>query len=396
MADTQAKPQWPQGGPLPQRLSSNYARYRERGGLIEVTEDSRAYAGADKVLDKERFVFLSLAFDQIAREGLAGDIVELGVYQGQTATIMARNARRLGRTAWLMDTFTGFDAKDFTGADAGRAPQFTDTSLEAVRARVGEESTRYIQGFFPDTAAHLPPDGRYCLVHIDVDLYAPIMAGLEYFYPRMVPGGFLIIHDYGSLVWEGAEKAVDTFFADKPENVVLIPDSSGSAVIRRHRAPGSAPGWIASRRRLSAGVWPSAADGHLAHILTDGWSVPESWGTWGVGQSHRLRLTTDITPGGTVALDIDAHAFVWDDAIGRTMDVLVNDVPFTEVTFSKAQGLAPIVLQPLLPAGVLGTLTVEFRPREVAVPQEVDRSIQETRTLGLAVHRVRVRPLETL
>ena len=149
MPDQDAAQTWRYGSSLPQRLSRNYARYRERGGRIDLYGDADAYAENGRLQDCERLMFLLLAFDQIHKEGLSGDVAELGVYKGQTATVLARNARRLGRTCWLLDTFAGFDAKDFTGADAGRGPQFADTSLAAVRARVGEENTRYIQVFSP-------------------------------------------------------------------------------------------------------------------------------------------------------------------------------------------------------------------------------------------------------
>jgi O-methyltransferase len=49
-----------------------------------------------------------------------------------------------------------------------------------------------------------------------------------------VPGGFLIIHDYMSLYWDGVEKAINEFFADKPERFIPIPDKSGTIVIRKH------------------------------------------------------------------------------------------------------------------------------------------------------------------
>jgi hypothetical protein len=388
MADTQAKPQWPQGGPLPQRLSSNYARYRERGGLIDVTEDSRAYAGADKVLDKERFVFLSLAFDQIAREGLAGDIVELGVYQGQTATIMARNARRLGRTAWLMDTFTGFDAKDFTGADAGRAPQFTDTSLEAVRARVGEENTRYVKGFFPDTAAHLPPDGRYCLVHIDVDLYAPILSALTYFYPRMVPGGFMIVHDYGSLAWEGADKAVDVFFADKPECVIQMPDSAGSIVVRRQRPPGGAT-WLQAKQVVPVGEWRSAANGQASSLLGEGWFRPEPWGVWGVGPAHVIGIVPDDPALAQFELDLDVHAVVQAARPTLLVDVLVNGEPAAQWRFAEGENRGVRTLTVPRPPSV--PATIELRPQSVLTPRDLNPASTDTRPLGVALHRLRVR-----
>src|ERR1700759_649347 len=272
MADNAApssRTKWPYNIAIPQRFSSNYHRYQQRGGLVDVTEDARLYTGNEPLRDVERLFFLSLAFDQIHKEGLEGDFAELGVYQGSTAAVLARHAQRLDRRLYLLDTYEGFDQQDFNGLDAGRSVAFTNTSLEAVRARVGEANVAYVKGYFPQTAEQLPADGRYCLVHIDTDLYAPIISGLEYFYPRMVPGGFLIIHDYGSLSWDGAEKAVDNFFADKPESVGQIPDSGGSAVVRRLRTPGNVPSWIAKRQLLARDVWHSAANGQLVHVLDD-------------------------------------------------------------------------------------------------------------------------------
>jgi Macrocin-O-methyltransferase (TylF) len=69
---------------------------------------------------------------------------------------------------------------------------------------------------------------RYALLHLDCDLYAPTRAGLEFFYPKLVRGGFLIIHDYMSFYWDGVEKAIDEFFANKPERFIPIPDKSGT------------------------------------------------------------------------------------------------------------------------------------------------------------------------
>ena len=148
------------------------------------------------------FHFFCLAEDQIRKEGLEGDIAELGVYRGNTAIVLATAARRLGRTLYLLDTFEGFPERDLTGIDADKPMGFGDTSLESVRARVGDDHVRFIKGYFPDTAADLAVDARYCLVHIDCDLYAPAKSALSYFYPRLVPGGFLVVHDYSSLSLE--------------------------------------------------------------------------------------------------------------------------------------------------------------------------------------------------
>jgi O-methyltransferase len=61
----------------------------------------------------------------------------------------------------------------------------------------------------------------------------PTADALAFFYPRMSPGGFIVLHDYGSGAWPGIAQAADAFFKDKPEGIVRIPDKSGTAVVRR-------------------------------------------------------------------------------------------------------------------------------------------------------------------
>lgn len=183
--------------------------------------------------DLTRFYLFNLIFEQIQKEGLKGDLAELGVYKGNTAALLAKFARNQERTVYLFDTFQGFSKADLREIDADKEVGFQDTSLERVRSLVGTQRTEYVVGYFPESAAAIPDDLSFCLVHLDCDLYAPMKAALEYFYPRLVSGGFLLLHDYSSLCWDGAEKAIDGFFADKAERVVPIPDKSGTVVVRK-------------------------------------------------------------------------------------------------------------------------------------------------------------------
>jgi len=236
---------WPTGfyGWHPQRYEHNYSKYLERGGLVRPGMDVRPFVAVTGVTevarcaDMGRFYFLCLAFDQIVKEGVQGNFAELGVDKGHTAGLLANFARRIGTGLYLFDTFEGFTEKDLTGVDAGRRIEFADTSLEKVRAVVGEENTRFIKGRFPDSVTEIPDNLIFSLVHIDCDLYAPAFSALEYFYPRMAPGGFMIIHDYHSLYWDGLENAVDQFFFDKPECVVPVPDNMGTVTVRKSRKP---------------------------------------------------------------------------------------------------------------------------------------------------------------
>jgi O-methyltransferase len=66
---------------------------------------------------------------------------------------------------------------------------------------------------------------------LDVDLYAPTLAGLEYFYPRLAIGGIMFVHDYNNLRYKGVKSAVDKF--QKMTSCVSMPiaDCAGSIVI---------------------------------------------------------------------------------------------------------------------------------------------------------------------
>lgn len=77
----------------------------------------------------------------------------------------------------------------------------------------------------------IPEGTAFAMVHLDCDLYLPTKAALEFFYPKMVRGGLLILHDYDSGCWPGVTLAADEFFADKPEGLIRIPDKSGTAAM---------------------------------------------------------------------------------------------------------------------------------------------------------------------
>lgn len=189
--------------------------------------------------DLTRLYFLEATVRQLQSAGVAGSFAELGVYKGNSAKIL--HALAPDRRLFLFDTFGGFDDAD-VDAEKGavnaqvKRRDFADTSLPGVREFVGAApSVTYCPGRFPDTASHVPEGTRFALVQLDCDLYAPIKAGVEFFYPLLNPGGVLIIHDYASGHWPGVKLAVDEFLAGKPEGLVLIPDKSGSAVLVKHR-----------------------------------------------------------------------------------------------------------------------------------------------------------------
>jgi hypothetical protein len=387
---------WPYRADPPGRYWGAWHVYQARGGQVRLEDDIRGFtAGGQNEADISRFYFFCLAFDQLMKEGVRGDVLELGTYKGNTATMLATMARRMGTTAWILDTFEGFNPADFTGHDAGLPVQFTDTSLDAVRALVGEDNVRYVQGYFPDSAVQLPHDLRLALVHIDCDLYQPISHALRYFYPRLLPGGYLIVHDYASLAWQGAEQAVDEFFSDKPEAIVPLTDGGGSVVIRKARSGGPDNNWLMERRhRLVSTEWTNAGDNGLAGLLGLGWSGPEPWGIWGVGPSHSMRLYLDAMP----RTDLEVQ-FVTAAALGGTrktqqVDVFAGGsrIATWYYTTDVNHGERSVTIPGGLVTGGADGLVVEleFRPLSVLRACDTDPDDNDDRFLGLALKAMRV------
>jgi O-methyltransferase len=183
--------------------------------------------------DLVRYYFLYLQLRRIEEQRIPGDLAELGVYQGNTAVFINRLCP--SRTLHLFDTFAGFDERD--SKTFARKDTFKDVSVDLVRSRFQNGAVEVYVGYFPETAASLKHDSRFSLVHIDLDLEAPIAAALAFFYPRLSPGGVIVVHDYNNVAsWDqGAKKAVDRFLADKPECAIEMPDRFGSALIVKVR-----------------------------------------------------------------------------------------------------------------------------------------------------------------
>jgi len=188
--------------------------------------------------DATRLWSLILNIKQVLSENIQGDFAELGVWRGNTASVLAHYAAKSDRYVYLFDTFEGFNKNDLQGVDKNKPMAFDDTSVEMVKNVIGQSSDRclFVKGYFPTSLREEHKTKTYAIVSLDCDLYSPMKAGLEFFYPLMSQGGFLFIHDYSSGFWDGAKKATDEFCLEHGEFVVLMPDKSGSAFIRKSKS----------------------------------------------------------------------------------------------------------------------------------------------------------------
>ena len=211
---------------------TTFGDHQEFSGLFEkFRKHNRRNNGGDIA----RLWSLVLNIKQVIKENVGGDFAEVGVWRGNTAAVLAYFAEQYGRNAFLFDTYEGFHEQDLRGIDAGQGSSFSDTSLDRVREVVGIDSDRihFVKGWFPDSAIEQHKERKYAVVSLDCDLYAPMKAGLDFFYPRLSEGGILFLHDYSSQYWIGAAKAIDEWAELSGEKIILMPDKSGSAFVRK-------------------------------------------------------------------------------------------------------------------------------------------------------------------
>jgi hypothetical protein len=160
---------------------------------------------------------------------LGGCMAEVGVYAGGSARLIRENDAT--RPLHLFDTFTGLpelaDADTPVRCDLFREGQYA-CSLEDVRHYLGDcQKVYFHQGVFPGTGATVQSEG-FSFVHSDADLYSSTRAVLEFFYPRMLPGGIILSHDFDSA--PGVHEAFVKYFNDLPEPVIELGGDQGMIV----------------------------------------------------------------------------------------------------------------------------------------------------------------------
>lgn len=176
---------------------------------------------------------LSLLAKEINRKKLSGVVAEFGVFQGE----FSKKINRLfpDKELYLYDTFEGFDKSDLDNDKSiywEKTSIFADTNIQSVIDKMPFPSRCVVKkGWFPNSFQE--NDKKFAFVSIDVDLFDPILEGLRVFYPLLEQGGYIMIHDYNSIIYQGAMDAVQEYCDAHGISYVPIPDIAGSIIITK-------------------------------------------------------------------------------------------------------------------------------------------------------------------
>lgn len=177
-----------------------------------------------------------------------GALVECGVFKGASLLRFAM-FRELFQTAAArqiiaFDVFDRFPdtayAPDQPHRDrfvaAAGDQSITRRQLEDVLARrhllrnvelVEGDITRTV----PEYAA-ARPELRIALLHLDTDIYEPAVTVLEHLYPRLQPGGVLVLDDFGT--FPGETRAALEYFAGRDVPLRRFPFAATPCYLVKH------------------------------------------------------------------------------------------------------------------------------------------------------------------
>ena len=166
---------------------------------------------AETMIGLARLNNLQHCITTVIREGVAGDLIETGVWRGGATIFMTAVLEAYGdrdRRVWVADSFEGLpkpDAEQFP-VDAGDThwtKSHLAVSVEQVKANFArynllDDRVQFLKGWFKDTLPGAPID-QLAVMRLDGDMYESTIEALEALYPKLSVGGFVIIDDYGDI-----------------------------------------------------------------------------------------------------------------------------------------------------------------------------------------------------
>lgn len=192
------------------------------------------------VFTRRMFMSRTLGHWEIYKQvaNLPGDVVELGVFKGETLLNFAkfmeilnpgdRSKRVIGFDHWKgLRNFTEHDGHAPTtgNEEGGWSPEgfehtlvdlidlFHQDSFVPAKPRIELVNGDIRTSAFEYVKAN--PGLRISLLHFDCDMYEPTLAGLQALYDQVVTGGIVLFDEFAIREWAGESKAVDEFFGGK-------------------------------------------------------------------------------------------------------------------------------------------------------------------------------------
>lgn len=169
-----------------------------------------------------RQVTLVWAARQASR--LEGDFVECACYRGSTARTVADLVGLSGRRYFLYDLFEHDENMPHHSM-----PEHSKTLYDEVRARFPEPNVIITKGRVPESLATASPD-KIALLHLDLNNVDAEIGALEVLWDRIVPGGILVLDDFGWAAYYKQHRAETAWLGERGHFILELPTGQGLVV----------------------------------------------------------------------------------------------------------------------------------------------------------------------
>lgn len=212
-------------------ISEQLALLAENRPFEEVAQTFPAYV-------RRQVITRFLAYYELFKlvEHTPGWLVECGIYRGFSFFALGKFLEIFcmgdkTRKVLGFDNFKGFE---------GLSPQDGPPDPHVTRVQGGANPSAFRDDFFKllelcnedafapwskrfevvegDVTRTIPeycelnPGLRISLLHLDIDVYRPVYVALEHLYPKVVPGGVVVLDEYAHHDWPGESQAIQDVF----------------------------------------------------------------------------------------------------------------------------------------------------------------------------------------
>lgn len=172
------------------------------------------------MVGRKRLDNITHCLDIVRRDNVPGDLIETGAWRGGASILMRGYLQAwemADRKLWVADSFEGLPVPSLPqdkGYDfSANVMPILAVALEDVqenfrRYNLLDDQVQFLKGWFCDTLPTAPIE-KLAVLRLDGDLYESTMDALNPLYAKVVPGGFIIVDDYGD--FEPCRRAITEF-----------------------------------------------------------------------------------------------------------------------------------------------------------------------------------------
>jgi hypothetical protein len=166
---------------------------------------------------------------------LPGDFVECGVWKGFLSAAIMRylDWNRQGRQFYLFDTFRGLDESQCSEGERSNQAKlahfrrhYTENYAQVVAQFREFRRVHVIRGSVPASLGTVTIR-KVSYLSLDMHNVNPEVAAARHFWDKLVPGGIILLDDYGFVSYEEQKKGFDQFAREKGVEILALPTGQG-------------------------------------------------------------------------------------------------------------------------------------------------------------------------